>query len=272
MAPPKKNKGAQGDKPANPGKTSEGVSKTARQTRSTNAQAALGHLEEVYDKADDAKKEEIDQQYTTSKRQAPEGMEVDDDGTSAPPEEEKKDAAPNEAPQERGSGQPDEASGNPRSKTNAAEPQFKAEEDDGLFLTEHHTGKQPHTGDNSSDDLEELGDIGRITSATSIVDSKLDISIKGPFGKWYAIYRDGPRQAPYYHMGRMADVQFSESGKNVFRLGESGSEPRIRRVIGFVGYKTYHDYLGLLKALAQRHWPAENGSTRKKPPMMFVCV
>jgi len=77
---------------------------------------------------------------------------------------------------------------------------------------------------------------------------------------------------PVASVGRMADVQFSESGKNVFRLGESGSEPRIRRVIGFVGYKTYHDYLGLLKALAQRHWPAENGSTRKKPPMMFVCV
>ncbi|KAI6777513.1 uncharacterized protein J7T54_002731, partial [Emericellopsis cladophorae] len=186
-------------------------------------------------------------------------MEVDNDGTSAPPEEEKKDAAPNEAPQERGFGQPDEASENPGSNANDAEPQFKAEEDDGLFLTEH-TGKKAHTGDNSPDELEELGDIGRITSVTSLVDSKLDISIKGPFGKWYAIYRDGPRHAPYYHMGRMADDQFSESGKaNVFRLGESGSEPRIRRVIGFVGYKTYHDYLGLLKALAQRHWPAENG-------------
>ena len=51
-------------------------------------------------------------------------------------------------------------------------------------------------------------------------------------------------------MGRMADIQFSESGKNVFRLRESGSEPRIRRVIGFVGYKIYYDYLSLLKALA----------------------
>ncbi|KAG9250781.1 uncharacterized protein F5Z01DRAFT_640018 [Emericellopsis atlantica] len=166
MAPPKKNKGAQGDKPTNPGKTSEGCSWISRG--------------------------------------APEGMEVDDDGTSAPPEEEKKDAAPNEAPKERGFGQPDEASENPGSNANAAEPQFKAEEDDGLFLTEH-TGKKAHTGDNSSDELEELGDIGRITSVISLVDSKLDISIKGPFGKWYAIYRDGPRYALYYHMGRMAD-------------------------------------------------------------------
>ena len=97
MAPPKKNNAAQSDKPTNPGKTSQGVGKTARQTRSTNAQA-LEHLEDAYNKADDVKKREIDQQYTTSKRQAPEGMEVDDDGTSAPPEEEKKDAAPNEAP------------------------------------------------------------------------------------------------------------------------------------------------------------------------------
>jgi len=79
-------------------------------------------------------------------------MEVDDYSISAPTEEEKKDAAPNEAPQERGSGQPDEASGNPGSKTNAAEPQFKAEEDDSLFLTEH-PGKQAQTGNNTSNDL-----------------------------------------------------------------------------------------------------------------------